>query len=539
MAISYSKHMEKLTKEKLLEGLIGHGLFPEKLPPFLSSEDFYEFCMDSNNYPTGNNNSGFFKYTHISGYIKYESMRNINVPRILAIPEPIAYFNLCHCLSENWNELVSYFKDKTENDKFKVSRVHVRQIKQRKYIFTMGDDYNLSEIPLKLVKRPIPKIFLMNHKDLNEDDKAIQKMKIGKRYLVQADISNCFGSIYTHALSWALVGKERGKTERKGHWHNKIDTFTMNLNNGETHGILIGAHALNIISEIILTAVDNNFSSKYDYVRYIDDYSCYVEDYQTAEQFLVDLESELRNFGLTLNHKKTKIINLPISSEEDWIKELKYFKQGYYYNYNDTVCFLDNAVKLMQTNGNNLAILNYAIKMLSNKNKSKSATEYFLDTIHHLVLIYPYLITLIEKNVFSSINDDKQKKEYIKSISEDVYKIGLEKNYYEAIGYALYLSIKYDFKLSATVFEDLKQSRDAILYLLGYLHDKKFINHSSVTKKYKRLADQLYENEFDEFWIFIYEIFPKSKFKKKGANNIDWKNMKEQNVSFLKEDFRV
>lgn len=31
------------------------------------------------------------------------------------------------------------------------------------------------------------------------------------------DITNCYGSIYTHSLSWALHGKEAGKEDRKQH----------------------------------------------------------------------------------------------------------------------------------------------------------------------------------------------------------------------------------------------------------------------------------------------------------------------------------
>ncbi|MBG8732000.1 RNA-directed DNA polymerase [Neisseria meningitidis] len=90
----------------------------------------------------------------------------------------------------------------------------------------------------------------MSFKNHEEDDSPIPKILIGKRFVVNADISNCFGSIYTHALSWALVGKDIAKKERNGYWHNDIDKYTMNINNGETHGILIGCHASNLLSEI-------------------------------------------------------------------------------------------------------------------------------------------------------------------------------------------------------------------------------------------------------------------------------------------------
>ena len=531
--------MKAITKEKLLEGLVGYGLFSEKLPPFLTSEDFYSFCMNEDNHPkSSNSNSGLFKSNHFSEYIQYSNMRNINVPRLLAVPEPIAYFNLCHCLSQNWSELANYFESKTQNDKFKVSRIHIRRIKESKIIFVLGSSYDSSGITQnwvkKTIKQSISKLFSMNYKDISEDDNPTPKVRIKSSFVVRADVSNCFGSIYTHALSWALVGKDQGKSQRNGYWHNEIDNFTMNVNKGETHGILIGAHAFNIISEIILIAVDEKLKDRYKYIRNIDDYECYVEDYQTAENFLINLEAELRVYGLTLNHKKTEIIELPITHEADWIRELRYYEEGDYFDYKETVHFLDFAIALMKKNDGNSAILNYAIQVLSDKKKSASATEYFLDTVHHLALIYPYLISLMEENVFSSISNKKLKIKYIKSFSDDIYEIGLRKNYYEALSYALLFSIKYDFKVSDEVFEDIENSRDCILYLLGYIHDKKFINHSTVTKKYKNLAEKLNKNSFDEYWLFIYEVFTKGKFK-----NGNWKNMKEQNISFLRDAFKV
>lgn len=42
----YIDYMEELSKEDIYEGLLGHGLFSEKLPPILTSETFCQYCMD-------------------------------------------------------------------------------------------------------------------------------------------------------------------------------------------------------------------------------------------------------------------------------------------------------------------------------------------------------------------------------------------------------------------------------------------------------------------------------------------------------------
>lgn len=149
---------------------------------------------------------------------------------------------------------------------------------------------------------------------------------IGKKYMVHADIAKCFPSIYTHAISWALAGK----TEAKNHvhdeslWYNKIDHFARNSKNGETHGLLIGPHTSNILSEIILCVIDEGLSKKYGcYIRNIDDYICYTDSREEAEQFLSDLNRELREFDLLMNHKKTEILELPLCVVKTWVHKIQ------------------------------------------------------------------------------------------------------------------------------------------------------------------------------------------------------------------------
>ena len=62
--------------------------------------------------------------------------------------------------------------------------------------------------------------------------------------------------------------------------------------------------------------------------------------------------------------------------------------------------YLDSAIELMQSNKMNSAILNYAIKVLAGQELTPNAKEYCVKTIFHLCLIYPYLVPLLEKNVF-------------------------------------------------------------------------------------------------------------------------------------------
>ncbi|MCX0405461.1 RNA-directed DNA polymerase, partial [Clostridium perfringens] len=223
-------------------------------------------------------------------YIYYESMRNINFPRPLGIPNPMAYQRLCECLSENWDKIQKHFETTTKDKSYKVSRIHIRKLNNSGSLFEM------------------------NYDNWRSDGSPELDLLIGKRYIVKADISNCFPSIYTHSLPWALVGKATSKTNRnKSEWFNKIDHYVQNIKNGETHGLIIGPHTSNLLSEIILCSIDKKLN-KWDYIRNIDDFTCYVETYDKAQRFLVELSEQLREFDLVLNHKKTEIIELPVGA---------------------------------------------------------------------------------------------------------------------------------------------------------------------------------------------------------------------------------
>ena len=51
----------------------------------------------------------------------------------------------------------------------------------------------------------------MNYDNWRDDGSPEEDIMLGKKYLVKVDISQCFPSIYTHAIPWALVTKEVAK----------------------------------------------------------------------------------------------------------------------------------------------------------------------------------------------------------------------------------------------------------------------------------------------------------------------------------------
>lgn len=357
-------------------------------------------------------------------------------------------------------------------------------------------------------------------------------MLIGKRYVVKADISTCFPSIYTHSIPWALVGKATAKqnSRDKKKWYNQIDHYTQNCKNGETHGLLIGPHASNLLSELILTVVDRNLYDKgWRYIRNIDDYTCYVESIEDGQKFLLELGSELRQFDLTLNFKKTEIQELPVASVEQWVRKINsvsIIQRNGKLNFIGARAYLDLSIELMQKNKGNSAILNYAIKVLSGQELTHNARDYCIKTIFHLSLLYPYLIPLLERNVFEPLSVEGKQ---IASFSQKVFQLGCNTQNYEAICFSIYFSLKYGFEINGITVDAAISSDSCLFKLFALLY---FTDHKDRRKK-KKLKDHaralaLNEDDFNRNWLFVYEALPQNDLED------EWKPMKKAGVSFIK-----
>lgn len=503
----YIDYKNEISKTELYDGLVGYGLFAEKIPNFLTSVDFLSFTKTST-FPVDNKPKDF---------IRYSSMRNINIPRPIAVPEPFAYSNQAKCLADNWKELQNHFGNKTINDSFKISRIHLRKLENK------------------------PELFEMNYKNFFKDGDPEQDIVIKSKYVALADISNCFPSVYSHSISWALVGKSfaksKSKPSNKNEWFNKIDFYTRNLKHGETNGLLIGPHSSNLISEIILVAIDYELTKQgFKYVRNVDDYSCYVDTYEEADRFFLILSEELKKYELSLNSKKSKIIPLPLASVKNWVTKLNHFNFTNSYTVNSKEAirvkelkgFIDFAIELMLDEDSDASILNYAIKIISNKHLGKNACDYYIKQIHHLVLLYPYLINLLEIKVFEPHKIDKI---VIKKIAQDIYIYGLKKKIFEACSYALYWAIKYDFDIEIlTIKVDSIKSLDCIFLMISFLYDKK--NHNKIyLKEYKDLSKILKRDDFDRYWLFIYETLPWTELTD------NYKIMKKNGLTFIRPQF--
>ena len=478
------------------------------MPNFLSAEAFFIYC----------NREGFPTFTQKGGwdYVRYDSIRNTNITRGLAIPTPFAYSNLCNGITSQWSEILSHFQIQSNSMRYKHSQIHIQKLDGKPYLFEMTHNYP----------------------DKDEYVNAIiQRLPIKKRYIVKADISSCFPSIYSHAISWALVGKDTAKAHRNDDvWYNKLDEQSRHLKYNETCGLLVGPHTSNILSEIILTTVDAILSKKYDFVRHIDDYTCYVSSEDDAEKFLLDLSEELKKFELSLNVKKTIIARLPLSSNTNWTNVIKSFfigetkredNQKTIFLFARLEAFINMCISLADSTGDS-AVYNYMIKVVSSCYLGEKARCFYIDVVHHLLLLYPYLVHCVEEYVFMPFSVSKAR---IEEIANQLYEIGVQKHLYEACSYALYWAIKYDFNITSTYVDEAISSADCIFLLLSNIKS----NHIKDSKGQHKLREEAIKrkNEIDKYWLFVYEILPQT------ALVGDYRCIKNKGITFLRPEFQL
>lgn len=502
----YYSTKEQLSPFDVFIGLLDHGLFAEKIPPCFTSQGLADFVVEKmgemlNEADDSKLKAALDKCAH--DYMRYDALRDSNVPRHMGVPHPEAYAVQALAITKHWQTIATH----CNQPKPAFSRIHVRHI---------GDG----------------RIFEMNYKGneryrLEEDE---QRWMSGAQFVVEADIATCFPSIYTHSIPWALHGKPKAKKSGSlnGLAGNLLDKCTQNTRDRQTNGLLIGPHASNIISEITLTQIDTDLQAKghSKVKRHVDDYRFYAASFKEAERFIKDLGLALRAYEMTLNEKKTKILPLPCPSEANWVLVLNRhpLPKDQELKFTDIRSFLDRALTCAQSIGKSTP-LNYAIKVLARshvqsqssdivghqpRKLSVRAKRMYAQEAMNLALAYPYLAPILDDYVFTPYWH-ADLKDMIGVFAASLIQLGLQKLYPDAIAHAVFLALKYDFALG---LEDDKLTEIVTLddcvanvLLLEYAkrHDRKKLKKAVIARANElKSADQ---REKDKQWLLIYQVW--------------------------------
>lgn len=227
--------------------------------------------------------------------------------RPLQLIHPALYVSLVHEITEdkNWQTIVKRFSEFAVNRKIKCM-----------------------SLPIRSDTKESDKATMVSHWWNKVEQKSIE-LALDYQYLLVTDILDCYGSLYTHSVAWALHRKKVAKKRYQDNTliGNVIDGCLQDMSFGQTNGIPQGSVLMDFIAEMVLGYADLQLSKKigksikdYKIIRYRDDYRVFVNNPQDGEAIIKSITEVLIDLGMKLNPQKT------ISSHEvvrDSLKEDK------------------------------------------------------------------------------------------------------------------------------------------------------------------------------------------------------------------------
>lgn len=350
-----------------LSDLLSKGYFPKELPPPFTTINYSRALSDPLVAPPA---AAFSSPPKYSPSCVHNLVRTGGLRRNLAIPNPKHFFRLAEHMVTNWVNLIRC---------------------------TSASPFSLT----KPVEGDTDRAISPEH-DLSERAGFLANLYSTNRFLLKADISRFFPSIYTHSIPWAVMGKSAAKAAHaagtlSNTWPDMTDVFSRSILNNQTIGIPIGPDTSRLISEVLLSRIDIELANKFGRLaglRYIDDYEFAFATRSEAEEVLSYLQRLLNDFELALNANKTAILDLPDLLDPPWTSKIRVFvfrDAGVTGQRNDLTAYFDMVFDFIKKYPNE-GILKYAIARLQGVNIVRENWPLFQNLLIHCIVIEPACI---------------------------------------------------------------------------------------------------------------------------------------------------
>jgi Reverse transcriptase (RNA-dependent DNA polymerase) len=299
--------------------LLAKGYFPKELPPAFFTEEFAIYATTKTGRATLENYQNHLpdKFTEST---KYNLARPGLQVRELRVLHPFSFARLAGLVAKNFSRLLK----KSARSKFSKSRP----------VYSPTGFRGIE-----------PAVRIEN---LVRERAAA---RAGARFVLKADVSRFYPTLYTHAVGWAIDPKLRLKNNwgRNIFLGTKIDQALMNSERKISQGVPIGNDVSFLLAEGVLAQVDSQLKhpAARSY-RWFDDYELSFDTYEEAENGLQRLKQELARFHLDLNLGKTGIISLPQPVDENWREDILDAAKGSFSKPNRMVRFFDTAFRLRE-----------------------------------------------------------------------------------------------------------------------------------------------------------------------------------------------
>ena len=340
-------------------------------------------------------------------------------------------------------------------------------------------------------------------------------------FLFKTDISNCYSSIYTHSISWALHDKEQSKNHKfdKSLLGNQIDDIMRLISDGQTNGITQGLILMDFIAEIVLFYLDKQISLEiknqeipdFKIIRWRDDYRVFAKNQEVLNKITKIMIQEFLKLNFNMNSEKTTlhsdiVIGAFKKDKVDRIDRNLIFPKKYCYN--TMVKFLVQlhifATK-HKNSGSIVAVLNDIDKI---KTKHEKGIEVLIAVLVKILYenlkYFPNIIRIISV-LLDGIKDLEIKKNIIKKIKNKFDSL-LNIEYLEIWLQRLTIKtdmtdISYNSKLTELVFDD--NNWFELLFGNDWLKDeiRNIIKEIPIIdkEKLKKLSFRIDKNEISRF----------------------------------------
>lgn len=231
---------------------------------------------------------------------------------------PVLYVSLVRQVTEagNWQLITKRFAEFSQNDKIRCLSIPVVSLSEEK-----------------------DKAEQVSHWWHEVEQRSIE-LALEYDCLLETDIIDCYGSIYTHSIAWALHTKTEAKKKDKRNDFsligNQIDKHIQDMRHGQTNGIPQGSALMDFIAEMLLGYTDLKLSERiqsakitdYLILRYRDDYRIFCNNPRDGEQIIKLLTEITISLGLKLNPSKTKasddVVRASIKTDKiEWFSRKK------------------------------------------------------------------------------------------------------------------------------------------------------------------------------------------------------------------------
>jgi hypothetical protein len=276
--------------------LVRSSYFPRELPPSITTRRYAEFCKA---------NYSFFKSAQSTLISKTTNYETFTAPRLgsgrrsLALVLPLSQAGLSLLITQH--------------------RAKIRKIisENGKSLYRTDENISASRAFVGL--------------DFRKWRAARARTFSEYQFILQADISRFFYTVYTHSIPWAVIGKDKvkdwlaNKNKKKldKHWSNGFDVALQSCQSRETFGIPVGPDTSRMIAEILLAGIEKDenlksFLTVQPSFRLVDDLIVGFEDEALARKCLTALRRALWKFNLQLNDEKTVVLPSRAIFRDKW-----------------------------------------------------------------------------------------------------------------------------------------------------------------------------------------------------------------------------